>query len=68
LLGGGDSGDAKATTQSGATTRSTSGDSSGGGMGDLLGGLLSGPQGKAIMGGIAAFAMQAMQGGKDDKK
>jgi hypothetical protein len=32
-------------------------------MGNLLGGLLSGPQGKAIMGGIAAFAMQAMRGG-----
>ena len=36
-------------------------------MGDILGSLLNGPQGKAIMGGIAAFAMQAMQGGKDNK-
>jgi hypothetical protein len=68
LLGGSDSGDAKATPQSGATTGSTSGGSSGGGIGDLLGSLLSGPQGKAIMGGIAAFAMQQMQGSKDDNK
>lgn len=60
LLGGSDSGSAKA--QSGATAQPSTG--GGGGAGDLLGSLLSGPQGKAIMGGIAAFAMQAMQGDK----
>lgn len=67
LLGG--SGDAQqqnptSRSQSGAVDQQSSG---GGGLDDLLGSILSGPQGKAIMGGIAAFAMQAMQGGKDNK-
>ena len=71
LLGGSD--DAKPSQQQVPTTQTTSRSQSGavdqqssggGGLDDLLGSILSGPQGKAIMGGIAAFAMQAMQGDK----
>jgi hypothetical protein len=55
----------------GGDSKSTSGDSNatasgGGGLDDLLGSILSGPQGKAILGGIAAFAADAMS--NDDKK
>ena len=52
LLGGGKKGDADANTSATA--------SGGAGLDDLLGSILSGPQGKAILGGIAAFAADAM--------
>lgn len=58
LLGGGGS---KTTSADNSATAS-----GGGGLDDLLGSILSGPQGKAILGGIAAFAADAMTGG--DKK
>jgi hypothetical protein len=57
LLGGG----SKSTSANNNTTAS-----GGGGLDDLLGSILNGPQGKAILGGIAAFAADAMT--KDDKK
>lgn len=56
LLGGGSS---STSTDNNATA------SGGGGLDDLLGQILSGPQGKAILGGIAAFAADAMT---NDKK
>jgi hypothetical protein len=59
LLGGGKKADADANTSATA--------SGGAGLDDLLGSILSGPQGKAILGGIAAFAADAMSGGNDKK-
>ncbi|MGH2550319.1 MAG: hypothetical protein ACRDHN_13070 [Thermomicrobiales bacterium] len=59
LLGGGSK--SKATSTDNNATAS-----GGGGLDDLLGSILSGPQGKAILGGIAAFAADAMS--NDDKK
>lgn len=60
LLGGLLGGDSKSTSADNNTTAS-----GGAGLDDLLGSILSGPQGKAILGGIAAFAADAMS---NDKK
>jgi hypothetical protein len=60
LLGGLLGGGSKSTSENNNTTAS-----GGGGLDDLLGSILSGPQGKAILGGIAAFAADAMS---NDKK
>jgi hypothetical protein len=61
MLGGLLGGDSKTTSANNNTTAS-----GGGGLDDLLGSILNGPQGKAILGGIAAFAADAM--GNNDKK
>ncbi|CAN5471062.1 hypothetical protein BH09CHL1_BH09CHL1_30550 [soil metagenome] len=61
LLGGLLGGGSKSTSTDNSATAS-----GGGGLDDLLGSILSGPQGKAILGGIAAFAADAMS--NDDKK
>jgi len=61
LLGGLLGGDSKTTSANNNTTAS-----GGAGFDDLLSSILSGPQGKAILGGIAAFAADAMS--NDNKK
>jgi hypothetical protein len=61
LLGGLLGGGSKSTSTDNNATAS-----GGGGLDDLLGSILSGPQGKAILGGIAAFAADAMS--NDDNK
>jgi hypothetical protein len=60
LLGGLLGGGSKSQSTDNSVTQS-----GGGGLDDLLGSILSGPQGKAILGGIAAFAADAMS---NDKK
>ena len=54
---------AGASASTGATAQGESKDS-GGGLGDLLGGFLSSPTGKAVLAGTAAFAMKEVLGDK----